>query len=83
MMHYHIHWSGKDILDWESFCSRADAEASAKQLVRSGETYNIEEHDEACPRCRTAFKTAPGTQEVGLLPEHKRENESGGTKEIA
>jgi hypothetical protein len=72
MPHYHIHWSGKDALDWESFGSRAEAEASAKQLVRLGETYTIDERDEDCPRCRTAFKwkTAYETQETYLNPNH-------------
>lgn len=62
MTHYHIHWSGRDTLDWERFSSRGEAEASAKQLVRSGETYTIEERDDACPRCHAAFalkKTHP------------------------
>jgi hypothetical protein len=73
MAHYHIHWSGKDSLDWESFASRADAQASARELVRPGETYTIEERDEACPRCRAAFKwkTAYETQETSLNPNLK------------
>lgn len=62
MSHYHIHWSSKDTLDWESFASRAEAEATARKLVRLGETYTIEGRDEACPRCRAAFKTAYETQ---------------------
>lgn len=62
MQHFHIRWSTKDTLDWESFASPAEAEASARKLVRLGETYTIEERDEACPRCRAAFKTAYETQ---------------------
>lgn len=54
-MHYHIRWSTKELLDWAAFPSRAEAEASAKQLVRSGETYVIEERDESCPRCLKSF----------------------------
>jgi hypothetical protein len=54
-VHYHIHWSGKAGLDWECFNTYPDAEASAKQLLLQGETYTIEEHDEACPRCRDAM----------------------------
>jgi hypothetical protein len=51
--HYHIHWSGKAALDWEAHGSREEAEASAKQLVRAGETYAVEEHGLLCPRwCR-------------------------------
>jgi hypothetical protein len=38
-------------LDWEPFETRAEAEAVAKQLVRYGETYKIEEFDESCARC--------------------------------
>jgi hypothetical protein len=56
MTHYHIRWSGKEELDWEAFDTRAEVEASAKQLVRPGEAYTIEEHDETCPRCRTAME---------------------------
>lgn len=53
-LHYHIRWSGKRELDWESFDSRAEAEAGARELVRLGETFTIEEHGEGCPRCRPA-----------------------------
>jgi hypothetical protein len=61
--HYHIRWSGRTALDWECFNTRAEAEASAKQLTRLGETYTIEEHGEACSRCRDAreLKSAPGS----------------------
>jgi hypothetical protein len=53
--HYHIRWSGK-VLDWEPFITLEEAEASAKQLTRLGETYTIEEYDGACARCREAMK---------------------------
>jgi hypothetical protein len=56
MKHYHIHWSTKDTLDWESFRSRTEAEQAARQLMLTGETYTIEERDETCPQCRAAFK---------------------------
>jgi hypothetical protein len=70
MSHHHIHWSGKDSLDWESFGSRTDAETRAGQLMRPGETYTIEERDESCPLCRTRVKstTAYETQEAYLNP---------------
>jgi hypothetical protein len=55
--HYHIRWSGKEALDWESFPSHADAEACAKQLVRPNESYAIEEHGLGCPRCWAAVKS--------------------------
>lgn len=54
--HYHIRWSGKEALDWEAFDSCDDAQISAEQLVRPGETYTIEERDQACGRCLDAFK---------------------------
>jgi hypothetical protein len=54
--HYHIRWSDKAILDYERFDTRAGAEAGAKQLVRPGESYTIEEHDGACPRCQDTLK---------------------------
>lgn len=56
MAHYHIHWSTKEILDWEAFDSSAEAETSAQQLVRPGETYTIEERAENCPRCWKSFR---------------------------
>jgi hypothetical protein len=63
MTHYHIRWSGTESLDWECFSTSREAEASAERLVRQGETYTIEEHGEACPRCRTAMeaKSLPNT----------------------
>jgi hypothetical protein len=56
MIHYHIQWSDRDTLDWESFASRAEAEASAKQLSLPGESYTTEERDESCPRCQDSMK---------------------------
>jgi hypothetical protein len=52
--HYHIRWSGA-ALDWERFNTHAEAEASAKQLARPGETYTIEELDGDCTRCRDVY----------------------------
>ena len=54
--HYHIHWSRVVTLDWECFGTFAEAEASAKELVRRDETYIIEEHGPDCPRCAAALK---------------------------
>ena len=56
MHHYHIRWSDREALDWEAFSSHPDAEASAKELVRPGESYIIEERDGDCPRCGEAKK---------------------------
>lgn len=51
MAHHHIRWSG-GILDWERFSTRAEAQASADQLMRPEETYSVEEYtDETCPNC--------------------------------
>jgi hypothetical protein len=63
MTHYHIRWSGNLPLDWECFSTSSEAEASARQLLRQGETYIIEEHDETCARCRAAMnlKSMHGT----------------------
>jgi hypothetical protein len=55
MTHYHIRWSGSAQLDWERFNTPGEAEESAKQLLRHGETYVIEEYDDTCPRCRAAM----------------------------
>jgi hypothetical protein len=55
--HYHIRWSGVARLDWEAFTTVADAEASARELLREGETFTVEERDAFCTRCLRA-KTA-------------------------
>jgi hypothetical protein len=52
--HYHIRWSGIARLDWEPFHTIAEAEASAKQLLREGETYSVEEMEASCARCAKA-----------------------------
>lgn len=65
MSHYHIRCSRKDALDWERFGSRAEAESRAGELVRSGETYTIEEYDQSCARCRDVFKSVAEYAEEG------------------
>lgn len=55
--HYHIRWSGVARLDWEAFKTAAEAEASARELLREGETFTVEERDAFCTRCLRA-KTA-------------------------
>jgi hypothetical protein len=55
MTHYHIRWSGEVPLDWQRFSTPDEAKVSAKLLVRRAETYIIEEHDEACPRCQAVM----------------------------
>ena len=54
MAHYHIRWSGKVLLDWQRFSTPEEAKASARQLVRPGETFVIE-HNETCRRCQAAM----------------------------
>jgi hypothetical protein len=50
--HYHICWQGDGgAVDWETWSTRAAAEYSARQIVRPGETYLIEEFGEACMTC--------------------------------
>jgi hypothetical protein len=56
LLHYHIHWSGRADLDWECFGTAVDAERNAKEWVRPGETYTIEEHGAECPRCGDRLK---------------------------
>lgn len=51
-VHFHIHWSTCEILDWQAFPSRASAEQCAHDLVQPDETFTIETRDETCPRCR-------------------------------
>jgi len=48
--HFHIRWAS-GALDWERFDTMLDAEASAQQLVRPGETYTLEEYPDDCSRC--------------------------------
>ncbi|PYU27555.1 MAG: hypothetical protein DMG32_06440 [Acidobacteria bacterium] len=48
--HHHIRWQG-GALNWETWSTRAAAEYSARQIVRPGETYVIEEFGEACMTC--------------------------------
>jgi hypothetical protein len=50
-LHYHIRWSIA-ALDWERFNTHSEAEASAKQLARAGETFTIDQFEGDCARCR-------------------------------
>jgi hypothetical protein len=68
MPHYHIRWSGKVLLDWQCFSTPEEAKASARQLVRVGETYVIEKHDETCPRCQAgAHRAARAMSAAGRM----------------
>lgn len=55
--HYHILWAS-GALDWEAFDSRNAAEASAKELARTGETHTIETYGIDCPRCAATSRKA-------------------------
>jgi hypothetical protein len=49
-VHFHIHWNGKDQLDWEAFNSHEDAFRRAIQLANYNESFSIEEcRDKCCP----------------------------------
>jgi hypothetical protein len=48
--HFHIRWSNSKF-DWQTFNTREEAEASAKELVLPDETYSIEQFDGDCPQC--------------------------------
>src|ERR1700719_4394351 len=56
--HFHIRWSGVARLDWERFATREQAEARAKELVRPGEIFKIEEFRKECERCQAKAKSA-------------------------
>jgi hypothetical protein len=57
-MHYHIRWSNSE-LDWERFSTSQEAEQAARQLVRPGETFTLEQVDEKnCMHCPEVCKRA-------------------------
>jgi hypothetical protein len=59
MTHYHIRWSNALAMNWERYATREEAEASARQQMRSGQTYTIEELGEGCTRCQAGNTDAP------------------------
>lgn len=60
MIHFHICWS-ESKLDWEAFRTREEAITQAKELVRPGETYLIQQFDGNCPRCSQLGETQAST----------------------
>jgi hypothetical protein len=58
-LHYHIRWTGKPVLDWACFATRAEAEKGARELVLPRETFTIEEHDESCAQCMKLMNRMP------------------------
>jgi hypothetical protein len=69
MPHWHIRWSSKTELDWEAFDTRGEAEKSAAQLVRPGETYTIVESDGTCLRCQV-FTVKTGEPDGNPKPKY-------------
>jgi hypothetical protein len=56
--HFHIRWADVAKLDWESFSTHQEADARAREFLRTGEKYTIEEFTESCERCRPKTATA-------------------------
>jgi hypothetical protein len=48
--HFHIIWLPTNVLDWEPFDTRKDAEDAARDYARKVESYSIEEFNaDSCP----------------------------------
>ena len=74
--HYHIRWSDLALLDFEPFTTAAEADAwAANKIVRSGETYSVEEFDRDCIRCK--FPNKDSLREVLAGAIRKAEAEFG------
>lgn len=55
--HFHILWLPRNILDWEPFDTRKEAEAAARDFARKDESHSIKEFDStSCPSpiCKAA-----------------------------
>ncbi len=59
MNHFHIRWKGSEAMDWEPFETREEAEEKARQLMRPGESYTIEELGDGCTRCQAGNTDRP------------------------
>jgi hypothetical protein len=57
LIHFHIHWSRKERLDWESFDSRHEATVRALEVASPGEIFTIEECTETCTLCGPRAKS--------------------------
>jgi hypothetical protein len=54
--HFHIRWSTRATLDWQSFETMDDAEHRAEELVGRDESYTIEQRsDWSCELCGDDF----------------------------
>jgi hypothetical protein len=49
--HFHIHWTKKEILDWEPFRTHTEALARAEELSGTDELFTIAEVSVKCPVC--------------------------------
>jgi hypothetical protein len=47
-VHFHIHWSPSNKIDWESFDSEEAAEARALAIQLPNESHTIDRFDESC-----------------------------------
>ena len=47
-IHFHIHWSAREHLDWECFDTNEAATARAIELSRPGEKFTIQQVSTAC-----------------------------------
>jgi hypothetical protein len=47
--HFHIRWNEKNVLVWECFDTREEAEAQARELAAWNETFTIEAVSQECP----------------------------------
>lgn len=68
--HYHIRWLPARKLDWEKFDTLEAARQRAGELVRQGESYEIELVAEDCPVCaslndRAAPNDPPRSKSAG------------------
>jgi hypothetical protein len=57
--HFHIHWCGKEEIDWECFDTHADAKMRALELAQPGEEFEIEEISVQCPLRGAKGASAP------------------------
>ena len=69
-IHYHIRWSTKAKLDWQTFDTAVEAEGAAGSMVQLGETFTIEEADENCSRCTEPAEPKPAQSEVPKARKH-------------
>jgi hypothetical protein len=49
--HFHIHWTRKNIFDWEPFTTHTEAVERAQELAGPHELFSVEELSVQCPAC--------------------------------